>query len=191
MRAALDAMADAGPMPALAVFDLDYTLWPLWVDTHVDTPLRRSPPDAINRVTDPSGYVLSFYPHVPTILLWLKERGIKVAAASRTCAPNAAKQALRGLTLVDTRAGNEGKQVAAITLFDQLEIYPGSKITHMRKIAAGMGHEFEEFIFFDDEHRNAEVERQLGVLFVDVPDGVTLESFKRGISAWRRRQGSL
>ncbi|CCV00659.1 unnamed protein product [Malassezia sympodialis ATCC 42132] len=55
--------------PKLVVFDLDYTLWPLWVDTHVDPPLQRRGA-ALNEVFDrclthSSGQAMSFYPDVP------------------------------------------------------------------------------------------------------------------------------
>ncbi|KAH0626143.1 hypothetical protein JD844_000936 [Phrynosoma platyrhinos] len=37
--------------PSLVVFDLDYTLWPFWVDTHVDPPFQKSRTSEIQGAT--------------------------------------------------------------------------------------------------------------------------------------------
>ena len=67
--------------PRLVVFDLDYTLWPLWVDTHVDPPLKRT--QHINQVVDRyvrcaltlrGGQPLSFYDPVPYVLHHSRQR---------------------------------------------------------------------------------------------------------------------
>jgi magnesium-dependent phosphatase 1 len=149
-------LTDSLILPKLIVFDLDYTLWPFWVDTHVVPPLKPSP--AHESAKDRLGETFAFYNHVPSILYELRERGIKVGAASRTSAPDLAREMLRLLQILD----GEGKKKKAIEYFDHLEIYPGSKITHFVKLQKQTGLRYEEMLFFDDESRNKNVE-SLGV----------------------------
>lgn len=115
--AVLDRLARSGPLPAMVVCDLDFSLWPLFMDTHVSRPIRRPTPDAINLVLDPFGYPIRFFPHVPAILLWLKQHGVKLAAASRTLAPPSAYMALEEMRLRDTRPGHEGQLVSALCAY--------------------------------------------------------------------------
>lgn len=200
---------DSGPLPGLVVFDLDYTLWPLWVDTHVDSPLRRRGND-INKVYDRNGQPLQFFPHVPSILFWLKRRGIPIAAASRTSAPTVARQALNGLYLVDDsdcinnseeakvngeerreKGSGERKLVKAIDFFTYQEIYPGSKITHFRRLHEDSGVPYEDMIFFDDEYRNAEVGTKLDVHFVEVGhSGTDLGLVEKAMREWRAKKAA-
>lgn len=75
-------------------------------------------------------------------------------------------------------------------LFGELEIYPGSKLTHFQRLHKSTNIPYSEMIFFDDEYRNSEVERQLGPEFVLVEDGLNLEAVRQGVQSWRRRQQS-
>ena len=171
-----------GALPKIIVFDLDYTLWPFWVDTHVTLPLKASA--SHDSAKDRFGESFAFYNEVPSILSSLRDCGIKVGAASRTSAPDLGKEILRLLYIEN----GEGKKRKAIEYFDHMEIYPGSKITHFTKLQKATGLRFEDMLFFDDEARNRNVE-SLGVTMYLVRDGVTRQEIDDGIREWRRRHG--
>ncbi|KAK9380865.1 magnesium-dependent phosphatase-1 [Kockiozyma suomiensis] len=163
-----------GPLPKMVVFDLDYTLWPIWSDVNVSPPVK--PGKTTDYVVDRSGDKISFFKDVPAIITELKSRGIKVGAASRTDAVQTATKMLKLLHI-------DGK--SAIEHFDILQIYPGSKITHFSYIKEETKIPYHEMIFFDDESRNKEVEYELGVKFMYVSQGVTWQLLKSGIKEWR------
>ena len=77
--------------PKAVVFDLDYTLWPCWCDTHIMTPLKSVSPTT---VVDRYDFQLSFYKDVESIIRELVENDVKIIAASRTATPHIAKQLL-------------------------------------------------------------------------------------------------
>jgi len=82
---------------------------------------------------------------------------------------------------------DDGDPLKAITFFQTFEIYPGSKLRHFRSIHKKTGIPYEEMLFFDDEHRNKEVE-QLGVTMQLVTKGVDRATFNKGLVEWRKRR---
>ncbi|GBE86013.1 magnesium-dependent phosphatase-1 [Sparassis latifolia] len=172
-------------LPKLVALDLDYTLWDLWIDTHVTPPLHREG-NTLNSIRDRHNTEIALYRDIPEILHRLRASGVIIAACSRTAAPRLARNAL-DLLLIHPNAGEKDTYPKrAIEFFDQLEIYPGSKIAHFKALHKKTGLPFTEMLFFDDEHRNKEVE-SLGVTFCLAPDGLDDRTFERGLHEWRKR----
>ena len=153
-----------GHRPKLFVFDLDYTLWPFWVDTHVEPPFSK---DHNGAVRDKNNYPIKLYPDVRIILEKLKSSGCPIAVASRTEAPSEAKDLLKKMNLDH--------------YFTYKEIYPGKKIAHFGNFREASKVAYEDMIFFDDEYRNIRDIQALGVTCIHVPNGVNIRSFSEGL----------
>ncbi|KZT52745.1 hypothetical protein CALCODRAFT_501938 [Calocera cornea HHB12733] len=171
-------------IPKLVVFDLDFTLWPLWIDVHSKGgPYTYSKPN--NAAIDRKGYHVQPFADVPKVFAYIRDTlGCQIAIASRTSAPDRARAVLSLLELED------GTKMIDHVVHPQM--YPGSKMTHLRRLATLTGIPNHEMLFFDDETRNKEVE-QLGVTFILVDDeeGVTEEALCKGLLTFERWRKEL
>ncbi|XP_067284054.1 magnesium-dependent phosphatase 1-like [Pseudorasbora parva] len=157
--------------PKLIVFDLDFTLWPLFSDAHVQAPFH----------IDDSGTVRdSRFAEVPVcqdtekILSSLHSQGFKIGIASRS---------------TDREGAN---QLLSLYNFNQYisfkEIYPGSKVTHFKRLKADSGVQFSDMMFFDDEDWNIKEVGRLGVHCVLVHEGITSDLVSKALEQFSKKQ---
>lgn len=155
--------------PKILVFDLDYTLWPFWVDTHVTPPFVKRKKDEI---VDAHGQIIRYYKDVPAILDKLSKEGYELGVASRTSEIEGAKQLL---SLLDWEK-----------YFKYKEIYPGCKVTHFSKIKKLSNIDYKDMIFFDDEQRNISDLDKVGVFSVLVTHGITEEVIDQSLKMFAK-----
>ncbi|CAI2731504.1 unnamed protein product [Schistosoma spindalis] len=167
----VDILSTFSRLPKLIVFDLDFTLWPLWCDTHVYPPFIRKN----NTVYDASERRVDVYSDAQVILRMIKESSkVKLGCASRTSAVNVARQLLQALNWSD--------------LFDYIEIYPGSKTAHFKRFHELSGIDYADMLFFDDESRNIHEISKLGVQCHLVQHGITINLLEEALRKFQQQR---
>lgn len=156
--------------PALIVFDLDYTLWDCggtWCDC-LTPPFSQT----LSGPADRYGRVVTLYEGVSSILEWCTENEVTMALASRTEAPDWARQLLNMLGISDR--------------FIYQEIFPSSKTVHFKNLQESTDFNYHNMLFFDDEMRNIHEVGELGVTSVYVENGLNVPLFENGLAKWRK-----
>ncbi len=145
------------------VFDLDFTIW-----NAGDTWCSETNPPYVwedGKLHDQEKRWIRLYPEAIDVLKTLRQQKKIIAAASRTYQPEWAKQ------LLDIFDINK--------FFDIKEIYPGSKISHIKNIQAQVGSPYNQIVFFDDEQRNITETMTLGITSVKIDNGISLKTVKK------------
>lgn len=147
-------------LPRLVVFDLDYTLWPFYCECRS----KREMP--------------SLYPHAKGILYALKDKGVNVAIASRSPTPDIAKTFLGKLEIQ--------------SMFVAQEIFSSwtHKTEHFQRIHSRTKIPFTEMLFFDDEDRNIQSVKNMGVTSILVGNGVNCNALRQGLVEFSQNSGA-
>ncbi|KAL6926936.1 hypothetical protein ACO0SA_004019 [Hanseniaspora valbyensis] len=152
--------------PDIAVFDLDYTIWPTYADTNISPPISYD--EKNKHLVDTYGYTVSLFPDVIRIFEDLQKHDVTIVTASRTWAPEIAADMVAKFGLNKYIKGSEWGE--------------RSKKGHIKDLLKKLGYKNGDglkIVLFDDEGRNKEV-RTMGVDFVylDSSHGVTWKDYQ-------------
>lgn len=170
------------PKPKVIVFDLDYTLWPFWVDRgmNIELPFKHvgKTGRGENKIWDASGREIKSFPDINPLLQRLHNEGYKIGIASEA--------------FYREECANLVKLFGWNTYIDYQEIYPGSKIFHFVKIKKASGVEFCDMLYFDDEKEHlAEVAGTCtGITTYWVDRGVSEELMEEAFLQFARNRES-
>ena len=170
-------MEKKGNSDFVVIFDLDYTLWPFWVDTHISPPFRvkKTKETGEKILEDGYGFEIKLYPEVMQILEKGKKEGIIMGTVSRTLEPEYGKQLLKLLDLEK--------------YFISCEFDTGPKTKSIQNIAklAGIKEGIKRCILFDDETRNIRDIENAGGVGVLVNHGINMKEFENGINNFKSK----
>jgi len=174
------------PLPELVVFDLDNTLWTPELYTLRKLPNYDSagPPGPVagKDVWLINGAAAALH-ELAACERWT---GVRVAVASRTNKGLWAHQLLSTFEI----PGCSGRPLIEL-LTGGVEIYPGSKLAHFKKLHEETGVAYERMLFFDDAadgpYGNCAPVAGLGVLSAHCPDGLTASVWASAVTTFAQR----
>ena len=175
------AQQEEEPYPTLMITDLDWTLWPMDVDTDVTPPFTRQEG---GQVVDKYGARCPLFPDVRSILEDLKKHHVTISYASRTTDGDAAEALLKAHDLWGYLDGNR----------DLFQAYPsggvGAKTRHFGEIYKATKMSALDTVFFDDMEDNIAVAGASGVVSVMVGrrEGLTFKHYNDALRRWREAQ---
>ena len=174
-------MEKKGNSDFVVIFDLDYTLWPFRVDTHISPPfhVKKVKENGEKILEDGYGYEIKLYPEVMQILEKAKKEGIIMGTVSRTLEPEYGRQLLK---LLDIEK-----------YFISCEFDTDKKIIPIKKIAklAGIKEGIKRCILFDDESRNVNDIKNEGGVGVLINNGLNMKEFENGIKIFKSKLNEL
>ena len=157
--------------PKLIVFDLDYTLWPFWVDTHHSPPFKKH---SNGEVYDHYDQKINLYPDTLPVLKHLRAENYQMVVASRT---SAIREAESLLELFDLNK-----------FFTIKQIYPGRKTAHFSTFHEKTKVQYKDMLFFDDEERNIIDLSKIGVTCHFITNGISWKDLSEGLEMHRKKK---
>jgi len=168
-------------LPAAVLFDLDMTCWAWTMAIESHGPPYTAFANDVG-ATDCAGKRLRLCKDVPEIFRILHAAKIPIVLCSRSCVPNWCKEFIANCPL-DPK--NDPNLKFGDVIHSSSVIRGGLKKTkHLKEIRAAIDVPFQQLLFFDDDERNCDEGRRLGVRCMQVPRsgaGVTMDNFTAGL----------
>jgi magnesium-dependent phosphatase 1 len=184
------------PLPRVICFDLDWTLWPLFLCKTAGPPfLPLTGNEPGHALRDCAGRRVSLFPDVYGILLFIARlkltRNVEIAIASRSEAPVWCSTVLSSLqlfpsSLLDSQSNGSHTTLSHLLKPTLTQIIPRlSKKVHLNTIKKAVrGLSYTDILFFDDQADNIKDGSKLGVtsILVDRREVVDKKDFsKKGV----------
>jgi len=159
--------------PSFIVLDLDDTVWCGDVDMTSGPPFktdgRRLP---ILAQKGGHGDKLIPFPDVPEVFDWIEEKGLKVLVSTHTYKPEWANEVL---SLLQTARGTPYSDLLAMPLGK--EVQKKTKDVHLKLLAASVGCECADMVFFDDKDCNVRDGSRVGATSCTTAEGLSWATF--------------